>query len=194
MDNNKVGKLIAAMRQEKNMTQKELADTLNISDRTVSKWECGNGFPDLPLLHKLSEIFNVDIEKILNGDLSCNHVQNGNMKNSRFYVCPQCGNILFSSTDASISCCGRKLSALSIQHDNSHVFKVEQIQNEFYITALHEMTKQHFISFVAAAASDAVIIRKLYPEQNAEIILPRLTGAHYYGCCNEHGLFKIDIK
>lgn len=45
MDCNKVGKLIADLRKERNMTQKELAEMLHLSDRTISKWECGNGCP-----------------------------------------------------------------------------------------------------------------------------------------------------
>ena len=61
MDSSKVGKLIFDLRKEKNMTQKELAEALYLSDRTISKWERGVGCPDVSLLSKLSEVFGVSI-------------------------------------------------------------------------------------------------------------------------------------
>ena len=69
MDCSKVGKLIFNLRKEKNMTQKELADAMNLSDRTISKWGRGIGCPDISLLHDLSNILGVNIDKILSGDL-----------------------------------------------------------------------------------------------------------------------------
>ena len=106
MDCNKVGKLILNLRKEKNMTQKEVADKLNISDKTISKWERGLGYPDISLLSKLSNIFDINIEKILIGDLQPNEVDGGNMKRIKFYVCPNCGNITTCTGQAEISCCG----------------------------------------------------------------------------------------
>ena len=53
MDLNKIGKFISEERKKKNYTQKQLADILNISDRTISKWECGKGFPEVSLLQPL---------------------------------------------------------------------------------------------------------------------------------------------
>jgi len=69
MDCGKIGKLIQSLRKEKNLTQKMLANAMNLSDRTISKWERGIGCPDISLLNELSEIFGVNIEKILAGDL-----------------------------------------------------------------------------------------------------------------------------
>ena len=64
MDNAKIGKLIYHLRQEKEMTQLQLAEQLNISDKAVSKWERGLGCPDVSLLPELSQILNVDLEKL----------------------------------------------------------------------------------------------------------------------------------
>ncbi len=80
MDCSKVGGLIGYLRKEKNMTQKEVADRLNISDKTISKWERGRGCPDVSLLAELSNLFGVNIEKILLGDLIPNDTDGGNMK------------------------------------------------------------------------------------------------------------------
>ena len=68
MDCSKVGNLIYTLRTEKGMTQKALANAMNISDRTISKWERGAGCPDVSLLRELSDILGVNIEKILLGE------------------------------------------------------------------------------------------------------------------------------
>ena len=65
MDNVKIGKLIYQLRKENRMTQLQLANQMNISDKAVSKWERGLGCPELSLLPELSKIFNVDLEKLL---------------------------------------------------------------------------------------------------------------------------------
>ena len=62
------GKFIASLRKEKNMTQKDLADKLYVSDRAVSKWERGLNFPDITLLKKLSEVLGVSLTELLNGE------------------------------------------------------------------------------------------------------------------------------
>jgi len=135
------------------MTQKELADALNLSDRTISKWERGIGCPDVSLLHELSNILGVNIEKILSGNLDPNNDDGGNMKRVQFYVCPNCGNVLFSTGKAEISCCGRKLTSLNVKAlDESHSMVVEEVEDDFYVTTNHEMSKSHYISFVACAA------------------------------------------
>lgn len=67
MDYQKVGLLIATLRKEKGLTQKELADKLGITDRAVSKWERGLGCPDVSLLDDLSRILDVSILEILKG-------------------------------------------------------------------------------------------------------------------------------
>lgn len=120
MDCHKVGKLICSLRKEKNMTQKELADAMNISDRTISKWERGLGCPDVSLLHELSTILKVHMEKMLAGDLDPNEDDRGDMRRVKFYVCPNCGNVLFSTSAAEISCCGRKLASLAVNAEDEN--------------------------------------------------------------------------
>ena len=195
MDCSKVGKLILDLRTEKNMTQKDLADAMNLSDRTISKWERGVGCPDVSLLNELSRILGVNIERILSGDLAPNDNDGGNMKRICFYVCPTCGNILFSTSESDISCCGRKLVALAVEAENSnHLMNVEIIEDDYYVTMEHEMTKAHYISFVAFVGHDRVLLIKLYPEQNAELRFPKLHGNRLLAYCNKHGLWEKRIK
>ena len=69
MNNVKIGKLIYNLRKEKNLTQVQLAERMNISDKTVSKWERGFGCPEVSLLPELSTILDVDLENLLSGEL-----------------------------------------------------------------------------------------------------------------------------
>lgn len=191
MDCSKVGKLILTLRQEKGMTQKALANEMNISDRTISKWERGIGCPDVSLLRELSTILEVNIEKILLGDLEPNDMDRGNMKKIKFYLCPNCGNVLCCTGENEISCCGRKLYPLIAgKEDSQHEICVEEIENDFYITLPHEMSKQHYISFVAYVTCDRVLLIKLYPEQSAQVRFPQMYGGELYVCCSKHGLIK----
>ena len=72
MDCSKVGRLILSLRQERGLTQKQLAESLGLSDRTISQWERGLGLPDVSLLRELSAVFGVNIEQLLAGDLQPN--------------------------------------------------------------------------------------------------------------------------
>ena len=112
MDCVKIGNLIAKLRKEKNLTQKNIADALGIQNKTVSKWECGLGCPDLSLWPELSAILGVDMKPMMEGEITSNKPDSGNIDKIRFYVCPSCGNILVSTGSASIFCCGRKLERI----------------------------------------------------------------------------------
>ena len=67
MDQKQTGKFIAEMRRERGLTQKELADRLRISDKTVSKWECGGGFPEVSLILPLCDELGVTANELLSG-------------------------------------------------------------------------------------------------------------------------------
>jgi len=190
MDCINVGKLILDLRKENRMTQKQLADVMNISDKTISKWERGLGCPDVSLLSELSEILGVNIEKLLLGDLEPNDADGGNMKKVKFYVCPNCGNTMTATGHAEVSCCGRKLVPLIPKPtDEFHKLMVEEVEDDYYITFTHEMSKTHYLSFVAYVANDRVLLIKLYPEQSGEVRFPKMYGGNIYLYCNQHGLW-----
>lgn len=190
MDCSKVGALISELRKEKKWTQKQLADAMNISDKTISKWERGLGCPDVSLLRELSAALNVNIEKILLGELEPNTTDGGNMKRIKFYVCPVCGNIMTSTGEAELSCCGRRLAALVPKTwDETHFLKVETVEDDYYITFSHEMTKDHYLNFICYVSYDRILFVKLYPEQGGEVRFPRLRGGKLYFGCSRHGLW-----
>ena len=195
MDNAKIGRLIYSLRKENNMTQLQLARLLNVSDKAVSKWERGLGRPDLSLLPQLSKIFNVDIEKLLSGQLDANKALAGNMRKTQFYVCPVCGNIITAMADANITCCGKKLTALPLQKaDETQCLGIEKIENEYFVSSYHPMERQHYISFVALLSADGVILRKLYPQWDLQCRLPFVRRARLVWYCTQHGLFYQEIK
>ena len=68
MDQIQIGKFIAEMRKSTNLTQKQLADALSISDKTVSKWECGKGLPDVSLMLPLCNMLNITVNDLLSGE------------------------------------------------------------------------------------------------------------------------------
>ncbi len=190
MDCKKVGKLIYELRKEKNMTQKQVAELMNISDKTISKWERGLGCPDVSLLLGLSNIFGVSIEGILSGEINLNELSGGNMKNIKFYVCDKCGNLITSTSEAAISCCGKKMeAAVAKKAEEGHKLNVESIENEFFITTEHEMKKEHYITFVAHVKGDRVQIVKQYPEWNMQFRLNQVGRGKLYFYCINHGLF-----
>ncbi|MBQ1519710.1 MAG: helix-turn-helix domain-containing protein [Ruminococcus sp.] len=195
MDQMKTGRLIKRFRTEKGLTQKQLADIINVSDKTVSKWECGNGCPDVSLLSALSDIFGIDVQVLLTGKIDINEKEKGNMKKLKFYVCGDCGNIITATSDAAVTCCGNKLSALEAKKaDREDQLKIEDIGGELYITSDHEMTKEHYISFAAYVSDSSVMIFKQYPEWGVNITLPVYRSGRLVWYCNKCGLLYQDIR
>ena len=195
MNLQKTGQLFVTLRNEQGLTQKAVADKLGISPKTVSKWERGQGFPDVVFLPALSELFGVDVKKLLAGELPKTKAEAGNMKKTKFYVCDVCGNIvtdLGGSNNTEVLCCGRSLSPLTPQTpDAMHELCFETVEDEYYITFSHPMIKEHYISFVSYVRFDRVLTVKLYPEQDGSLRFPVMRGGKFYYYCSEHGLFEL---
>lgn len=196
MDLNKNGKLLCGLRKNKGMTQKQVAERLGVQPKTVSKWETGRGFPDVSTLSALADILGVSERMLLSGDLIENNKDIGNMKKMKFYVCPDCGSIAQSVGECQIVCCGKPLLAAVIkQADDKHSVRMTEIENDFYIEFNHEMTKEHFISFVSYVACDRVLTVKLYPEQAPSVRFPKMHGGKLYYYCVKHGLYEcLNLK
>ncbi len=189
MDGGKTGELIRAERLARGLTQKALADALHVSDKAISKWERGQGCPDISLLGALAAALDVRIERLLEGELNENDTDGGNMKHIKFYVCPHCGGIVTATGDAEIACCGRGLTPLAARKaDDAHRLTVRENDGEYYISSSHEMRKEHYITFVSVVSWDRALIVRLYPEQNAELRVPFARGTIYFHCSRD-GLF-----
>ncbi|MBQ7902923.1 MAG: XRE family transcriptional regulator, partial [Oscillospiraceae bacterium] len=152
----------------------------------------GQGCPDISLLKSLSELFGVDMEKLLAGELDENKKSAGNMRKMNFYICPACGNIITSLNDTTFSCCGKKLTAEKLQKAEEKL-NVELIENEYYVTTSHPMTREHYISFVAVLTGDSLLIRKTYPEWDLQTRIPFFPRGRLIWYCTQHGLFYQNI-
>ena len=188
------GAVIKELREKKHLTQAELAENLNVSDKTVSKWETAKGYPDISLLEPIAQVLGVSIKELISGNAVCNVNVSANMLRSKFYVCPICGNMIHSMGEAVIQCHGVMLTPCQAEKtDENHMIFIEKVEDEYYIRIEHDMTKMHYISFVAALSSDRIQMLKLYPEGNAEGRF-KINGVKkilFY--CNRDGLFFVDI-
>ena len=186
------GAVIKELREKNHLTQAELAEKLNVSDKTVSKWETAKGYPDISLLEPIAKVFGISVTELISGNAVSNVNVSANMMRSKFYVCPVCGNSIHSIGEAVIQCHGIILTPCQAEEtDENHMIFIERIEDEYYIRVEHAMTKQHYISFIAGLASDKVQIVKLYPEGNAEARL-KINGVKkilFY--CNRDGLFSV---
>ena len=194
MDNYITGATIRHLRETKGITQSQLAEEIGVSSKAVSKWETAKGLPDISLIEPLAKALGVSVMELISGNTLINKNISSNILRSKFYVCPVCGNIIRSSGDAVISCCGIPLPPLEAEDvDETHGITLEKVEDEHFITVSHEMTKSHFISFIAYLTSDKVQFVKLYPEGNAETRLQLRGRGYIYIYCNKHGLMKKKI-
>ena len=187
------GTVIKQLREKNKMTQLQLAEKLGVSDKTVSKWETAKGYPDITLLEPIAEAFRISVTELISGNTIHNENISANMLRSKFYVCPVCGNVIHSMGEAAIHCHGIQLTPLEAEPaDENHMAVIERIEDEYYVRIDHSMTKEHYISFVAAASSDDIQIVKLYPEGSAEARFKTRGVRRILFYCNRDGLFMID--
>lgn len=188
MDYEKIGQLIRKLRTEKGLTQAELAELLYISDKTVSKWECGSGCPEISMFPQLSAVLDVDFSSLFSGEIKQKSQDSGNLRRLQFYICPDCGNLITSTSSAAVSCCGKVLQPQKLQRAGEEI-RAELAEQEYHISSDHEMHREHYITFLALCSSDQLLLRKLYPEWNIDLHLPYLPGTMLIWHCSKHGLF-----
>ena len=188
------GSTVKQLREARHLTQAELAERISVSSKTVSKWETAKGLPDISLLQPLAQALGISVIELMNGEQITNRNISANMLRCKFYICPLCGNILHSTGNALVSCCGITLPPLEAEEgDEDHPVTVEAVEDEDFITVQHPMTKEHFISFLAFVTSDRIQLVKFYPEGNAETRLQLRGRGYLYYYCNRHGLFRKKV-
>ena len=188
------GAVIKELREKNNLTQAELAEQLRVSDKTISKWETGKGYPDVSLLEPIAKVFGISITELISGNAVNNVNISANMLRSKFYVCPVCGNAIHSMGEAVVHCHGITLTPCQPEEtDEHHMIFIEKVEDEYFIRIEHDMTKRHYISFIAGLSSDKIQLIKLYPEGNAEgrIKINGVRKLFFY--CNRDGLFYMNV-
>ena len=188
------GATIKNLRESKDLTQLQLAEKIGVSSKAVSKWETAKGLPDISLIEPLSNALGVSIMELMSGEMIINKNLSSNILFSKFYVCPVCGNVIHTTGNTVISCCGITLPPLEAEEiDDNHIVNIENVEDEKFITINHEMSKSHYISFMAYVTSDKVHFIKLYPEGNAETRMQFRGRGYLYIYCNKHGLMKKKV-
>ena len=194
MDKYVTGAVIRRLRENMKMTQEELAEKVFVSSKAVSKWETGQGFPDVSLIEPLAKALDISVIELLSGEDIRNRNRSSNLTKGKFYVCPVCGNVINTTGEAVVSCCGITLPPLDPETpDEEHGIKVEIVEDEYYVTVGHPMTKDHYISFLAAVSDQGIQLTKLYPEGNAEARFRISCVRKMYAYCNRHGLFMLKM-
>ena len=195
MDNYVTGALIKKLRESRKMTQEELADKVCVSSKAISKWETGRGFPDIGLIESLAKALDISVIELLSGIDIRNRNRSADMKKCKFYVCPVCGNVSRTFGEAVISCCGITLPPLEPEDpDEEHKINMEIVEDEYYVTVDHPMSKTHYISFLAAVSDQGIQFVKLYPEGGADARFKINRVEIIYAYCNRHELFSLDLK
>lgn len=185
------GSIIKKIREEKKITQSDLAEMLFISPKTISKWETGKGYPDITMLESLSKALNVSITELLSGEKIVNTNVHANILNTKIYVCPICGNVIFSIGENMVSCHGIELFPLEAEDVE---LDCEVIEDELYVNIDSPMTKNDYISFIAGVSCDHIELKKLYVQGSADARL-KLRGLKYiYYYNNRNGLFRYHYK
>ena len=188
------GTTIKQLREIKQLTQKQLADIIGVSDKTVSKWETLKGYPDITVIESLAAALGVSLNELFTGDIKKNSNISANFNKSVFYVCPVCGNIISAVGQCNVTCCGITLPEHTAEKcTEEHNICVESSDNEYFITVDHPMTKQHYISFICYTTPYSSEIVKTYPEQNAEARFRRKGHGTIYIYCNRDGMFKLTV-
>ena len=194
MDNYITGATIKALREKKGYTQTELAEILGVSSKAVSKWETAKGLPDITLIESLANALSVSVIELMSGNTVTNKNLSANVLRSKLYVCPVCNNVIRSVGDAVVSCHGITLPPLEAEEtDDAHHIIIEKVEDEHFVTVHHDMTKEHYISFVALITGDTVMMRKQYPEWNLQVRIPMFARGRLVWHCTQHGLFYQDI-
>ena len=117
----------------------------------------GKGYPDISLLEPLAKSLDVSITELISGNAVNNVNVSANILRTKFYVCPVCGKVIHSVGEAVIHCHGILLSPCQAEETNEqHMIFIERVEDEYYVRIEHDMTKQHYISFVAALSSDKI--------------------------------------
>ena len=194
MDRYITGATIRRLREERKLKQEELADRIFVSSKTVSKWETGQGLPDITLLEPLAKALGISVLELFSGDEVRNRNRSADILKTQFYVCPVCGNVIRADGQAVISCCGVTLPPLTAEEpDEAHAIRTQRSEDEYYVNLAHPMTREHYISFLAAVSDNAVQFVKLYPQGGAEARFKIGRVKYLYAYCNRHGLFRVTI-
>lgn len=144
----------------------------------------------MSLLEALSGALHVNIPALLSGDLAENQLTGGSMKQMRFFVCPVCGNLTFSSGGTAVSCCGRPLEPLTPpKAAPEEALRVTESDGDWYVESSHPASKDNYISFVALVTGEMLLVLRQYPEWDLHVRIPGRPHGKLVWYSTTQGLF-----
>ncbi len=171
----KEGNEIRKARLEKGFTQRALAEMINVSDKTVSKWERNLGLPDVATLPKLSRVLGISISSIIGEETE------KKMKKTCFYYCPICHSVASSQGEMEISCCGKRLVALKEEKaKEEEKLMLEDVEDEIHITSGYPQTKEDHIAFIAFVNGERTELIRTYPEWDISVRIKKRRGYLFF--------------
>ena len=189
------GAMIRKLREDKNLTQEELAKMLHVSGKAVSKWETGQGLPDISMLEPIAKALEISVIELFSGENVVNRNRSSNLLRSVCYVCPVCGNGILALGHAVVSCCGITLPPVSLEdEDEEHAISVSYDDGELLAALSHPMEKDHYITCLLAVSDNGCQFIKLYPEGEAMARFRPERVKWIYAYCNRHGMFRVNVK
>lgn len=193
MNAEKTGKIVKDARIKKGMTQKELAEKINVTDKAICKWETGHGCPDITILSQLSKVLEIDIQCILRGELVKNKSVAGNMNRCRFYRCQTCGNLVTSIKAIDVSCCGNKLFSVEAHKSDEEKYLpiIKEFDGQYTISFNHPMTKEDYIAHLITIQYDKILVANLFAEQEAIVTVPQIGGLKLFIITNKGELLAL---
>jgi len=109
----------------------------------------------------------------------------------KFYVCPVCGNVVITTEDNIVTCCGQKLNGQEVKKaEGKHRLLVEEKENKIYLTSEHGMTEEHHLNFIAYGTGNQYVVVKLQKEVSVNVVLEKQENAEIIFGCNQHGIFR----
>lgn len=195
MNAEKTGKLIHDIRTKKGLTQKQLAEKINVTDKAICKWEKGHGCPDITLISQLAKALEIDIQSLLQGQLNINRKVGENMNRLKFYRCPTCGNLVTSIKTIELSCCGNQLSPVEATFSDEEKYRpiIEEFDGQYSVKFNHPMTKEDHITNVIAVRYNQIMTINLYAESEAIFTLPQVKGLRLFVITNKGQLISLEI-
>lgn len=97
-------------------------------------------------------------------------------------------------SDAAVSCCGKKLNKITpVKASDDEKLSVEIVESDCFISSSHEMSREHYISFVALVTGNSIMMFRRYPEWELQARIPMYSHGRLIWNCTKHGLFYMDI-
>jgi len=178
-------KCLKAFRRSHKMTQKEFAERIRVSDKTVSAWERGDRHISAEMLTKVLRNFDISPDDFF---LTEEEISD----DFHFYICPKCDNIAIMHKKSKIFCCGIEMQKVQWNPSENSISAKTKIKNDFlYATFMHEMNYNHYIQFVALVKKNGFEIYVMNPGDSPEVCFNFRKRGRLFAYCNVHGLSEI---